>query len=188
MPRHFAAEGLSEEARALIDRMYSQENAPFSQIQIELKALTGEEIALASLHRFCKRKLQPLLNRIEAAKIRATAKYKAYREMGLTPDQVAEMALMDQIMEEDDGSIDRKTAVQEQRRREEGRGRKEIEDAKLALEREKLEHERAILNFKERISTQAATAAEEVQKVVKSNGLSDAAAAEIRAKILGVAS
>lgn len=187
MPPRFAAESLSEEARALIDRMYSQENAPFAQIQAEVKALTGEDIALASLHRFCKRKLQPVLDRVEAAKIRATAKYRAYREMGLTPSQVAEMALMDQIMEEDDGSIDRKTAVQEQRRWEEGKARKEIEDAKLELERAKLDHEKKILEFKERVSIQASQAADQVERVVKSGGLSDAAAAEIRQKILGVA-
>lgn len=54
--RPFIAEGLSEEGRGLIARLYLQDQ-PFSKIQAALRAETGEEIGLASLHRYCRRKL-----------------------------------------------------------------------------------------------------------------------------------
>jgi len=52
--RHFAAEKLSDEGRALIAGTY-QDGYGLSEISTELASTTGEVIALASLHRYCVR-------------------------------------------------------------------------------------------------------------------------------------
>jgi len=160
-------------------------------ILAELKAVTGEELALASLHRYCTRILAVELKRRQTIKLRAQALIDLSRENpGCTDAQITQALVYQALLENQDNlhELNLEKLLQLQTRREEGKGRMEIEQAKLDLERAKLDHEKRILEFKQRIATQASAAADEVQSVVKSNGLSDEAATQIRQKILGVAS
>jgi len=168
-----------------------QDGDALSEIITELASTTGEAIALASLHRYCLRVVKVEKERRAKIKARAQAMIELGRENPDCTDAQITQALVYQALLENQNSLhelDLGKLLALQTRREADKGHREIEQAKLALEHQKLEHERAILNFKERVSVQATTAADEVQRVVKSNGLSDAAALEIRQKILGVAS
>lgn len=190
MSRHFAAEKLSDAGKALVARMY-EDGETLLDILAELKAVTGEELALASLHRYCTRILQAELKRRQAIKVRAQALIDLSRENpNCTDAQITQALVYQALLENQDNlhelSLEKLLALQT--RREEGKGRMEIEQAKIELDRARLDHDRQILELKKQVATQATAAADEVQRVVKSNGLSDAAAAEIRAKILGVAS
>jgi len=190
MARHFAAEKISDDGKALIARMY-EDGETLVDILAELKALTGEELALASLHRYCTRILHVEIKRRQTIKTRAQALLDLSRENpNCTDAQITQALVYQALLENQDNlhELSLEKLLHLQTRREEGKGRMEIEQAKLDLERAKLDHEKQILEFKKNVAVQATTAADEVQKVVKSNGLSDQAAAEIRQKILGVAS
>ncbi len=188
MARHFAVEGMSEQARALIVRMY-EDGATLEEIAAAVKEATTEEIGTSSLHRYCSRILEVERKSRQAIKRRIQAMMEASREDPSCDEAAilqaysyeAALSNRDRISE-----LDLKTLLQEQRRREESRWRMKIEESKIELEREKNEIQRLMLDFKREAAARVTRTAEEIVSQVKAKGLTDEAAAEIRSKILGI--
>jgi len=188
MAKHFSFEKLSTEGQALAVRLY-EDGATLTEIVEAVRESSGEEIGRSALHRYCSRVIEIEKKSRQAIKRRIRAGIEAMRE---DPDcseaQVFTMLNYEAALarRDDFDSVDLKTLMQEHRRSEESKARIEIERAKLELERERNQIERDKIALKQAVTSQAEKTADEVAQTVKSNGLSDQAAAEIRTKILGI--
>lgn len=165
MSRHFAAEKLSDEGKALVARMY-EDGETLVDILAELKAVTGEELALASLHRYCTRILQAELKRRHAIKVRAQALIDLSRENpNCTDAQITQALVYQALLENQDNlhELSLEKLLTLQTRREEGKGRMEIEQAKIELDRARLDHEKEVLTFKRDTAVAARQAVKDIE-------------------------